>query len=181
MDFPAAASEHIELEIGGLDLWGTNSGRLWYIALMRLLFVADGRSPTALSWLRYWLENKHEVHLVSTYPCDQPPGVESFHVLPVAFGGLAGGRAPATPGGALSALRGLLLPLRYVLGPASLPLHQRQFRRLVESICPEIVHALRIPYEGMLGCVTPLGIPLLVSIWGNDITLHARRSPGWRH
>jgi hypothetical protein len=47
----------------------------------------------------------------------------------------------------------------------------------VESIQPEIVHALRIPYEGMLGCVTPPGIPFLVSIWGNDITLHARGSP----
>ena len=52
---------------------------LWYSAPMRLLFVADGRSPTALSWMRHWVESGHETHLVSTYPCDPPPGLASFH------------------------------------------------------------------------------------------------------
>ena len=39
------------------------------------------------------------------------------------------------------------------------------------------MHALRIPYEGMLAAVTPVHIPFLVSIWGNDLTLHARTAP----
>jgi glycosyltransferase involved in cell wall biosynthesis len=47
---------------------------------------------------------------------------------------------------------------------------------LVEEIHPDLVHALRIPFEGMLASVTPEGIPLVVSIWGNDLTLHARGS-----
>jgi glycosyltransferase involved in cell wall biosynthesis len=35
------------------------------------------------------------------------------------------------------------------------------------------VHALRIPYEGMLASRTPTGIPLVISTWGNDFTYHA--------
>lgn len=144
---------------------------------MRLLFVADGRSPTTHSWLRYWVENRHEVHLFSTYPCDMPPGLASFRVVPAAFGGMAGEGASARRRGIVSRLRALLRPLRYALGPLSLPPHQEQFRRLVDSLRPDLVHALRIPFEGMLACVTPPEIPFLVSIWGNDLTLHARGSP----
>jgi hypothetical protein len=66
--------------------------------------------------------------------------------------------------------------LRYFLGPLSLPFYQVRFRSLVADIQPDLVHALRIPFEGMLSVVTPLGIPLVVSTWGNDITLHARGS-----
>ena len=148
---------------------------------MRLLFVADGRSPTALSWLGYWIEAGHETHLVSTFPCDPPPGLASFHIIPAAFGGMAGGQG-RNPGGSaprrgwVGHFRGLLRPLRYVLGPLSLAPHQRRFLRLVDEIRPELVHALRIPFEGMLASVTPPGIPLVVSIWGNDLTLHARGS-----
>jgi len=148
---------------------------------MRLLFVADGRSPTALSWLRHWIETGHSTHLVSTYPCDPPPGLASFHILPVAFGGMARGQSNNSVGSTLTnrfvrSFRGFLLPLRYVLGPLSLPPHQMRFRNLVEEIQPDLVHALRIPFEGMLAAVTSTGIPLVISIWGNDLTLHASGS-----
>jgi hypothetical protein len=66
--------------------------------------------------------------------------------------------------------------VRYWLGPLSLPPYQRQFRRLAAGIAPDLVHALRIPFEGMLACTAPEAIPLVVSIWGNDLTLHARGS-----
>jgi hypothetical protein len=155
---------------------------LWYIACMRLLFVADGRSPTARSWLRHWTGRGHEVHLVSTFPCDPPPGLASFHVLPVAFNRMAGGGGTGTgsPRRTLVArLRGLLRPVRYILGPLSLPRYRRQFRRLAAEIAPDLIHALRIPFEGMLAAAPGLSAgeaPLIVSIWGNDITLHARGS-----
>ncbi len=148
---------------------------------MRLLFVADGRSPTALSWLRHWIETGHQTHLVSTFPCDPPPGLASFHILPVAFGGMAREQSNHTmgsthTGGFVGRIRRFLLPLRYTLGPLSLPPHQSRFRTLVEEIRPDLVHALRIPFEGMLATATPTGIPLVVSIWGNDLTLHAHGS-----
>ena len=149
--------------------------------LMNILFVADGRSPTALSWLRYWIETGHKVHLISTFPCDVPEGLVSFHELPVAFGRMAGEQVRNTSVAQsrlqkVSSLRGFLRRLRYYLGPLSLPFYRIRFRGLVAGIQPDIVHALRIPFEGMLSAATPPGIPLVISTWGNDITLHARGS-----
>jgi len=148
---------------------------------MRLLFVADGRSPTTLSWLRHWVESGHQTHLVSTYPCDPPPGLSSFHVLPVAFGGFARGStdkfgAPSFFGKLIGRFRTTMRNLRYLVGPLSLPLSEIRFRKLVEEIHPDLVHALRIPFEGMLAAVIPGDYPLVVSAWGNDFTLHAHGS-----
>lgn len=154
---------------------------MWYIEIMRLLFVADGRSPTALSWMRHWIETGHETHLVSTFPCDPPPNLASFQVLGVAFGGYARHRGNSFldtigPGGAVQRWSGILRRARYVLGPMSLTAYRKRFRRIVKEIRPDLVHALRIPFEGMLAEATPEGIPIVVSTWGNDLTLHASGS-----
>jgi len=147
---------------------------------MRLLFVADGRSPITLSWLRHWIERGDEVHLISTFPCDPPPGLASFHVLPVAFGALGGGQATSTSRapkqGLVGRFRSLLRPLRYYLGPVSLLAYRRRFRALVTALKPDLIHALRIPFEGMLAASAPADVFMIVSIWGNDLTLHAHGS-----
>ncbi len=149
---------------------------------MRLLFVADGRSPTALNWLKYWIESGHETHLVSTYPCAPVIGLSSLHIVPVAFG--RAGKRQAGPGESfqlkpwsVGSSRDYFRRLRYFLGPLTLPAHRKQFLRLVNEINPDLVHALRIPFEGMLAGSSPLRLPLVVSIWGNDLTLHASGSP----
>ncbi len=149
---------------------------------MRLLFVADGRSPITRSWLQAWIDGGDEVHLITTFPCERPAGLASFHLLPVAFGGMGGGQAGEVSdrqasGGWVRRFRGGLRPLRYLLGPLSLRRYQTRFLPLVTAIAPDLVHALRIPFEGMLAAATPAGVPLVVSIWGNDITLHAHGSP----
>lgn len=147
---------------------------------MRLLFVADGRSPITLSWLRHWTEDGDEVHLISTFPCDPPPGLASFHILPVAFGALGGGQAVSTSrtskGGLVGRFRGPLRPLRYYLGPVSLLPYLQRFRTLVTALKPDLIHALRIPFEGMLASSAPRESLLVVSTWGNDLTLHAHGS-----
>jgi len=58
---------------------------------------------------------------------------------------------------------------------------------LIERIQPELIHAMRIPYEGMIASMAIRRIsgrdgnlrkiPLLISVWGNDFTLHARSTP----
>jgi glycosyltransferase involved in cell wall biosynthesis len=40
---------------------------------------------------------------------------------------------------------------------------------------------MRIPYEGMLAADAYNGVPLLVSVWGNDFTLHASSTQLMRH
>ena len=144
---------------------------------MRILFVADGRSPIAINWISYFVEAGHEVLLASTYPCRPNLGLASMRVLPLPFSspGESGG------GGSWGARRWLgvgwrtrarqwLVPL--TLARVAQPLHE-----MIEHLKPDLVHAMRIPYEGMTAAAANLEIPLLVSVWGNDFTLHARSSP----
>ncbi len=66
--------------------------------------------------------------------------------------------------------------IRAFLTPLLMPGYQNKFLEYVRQINPDIVHALRIPFEGMLAAALPTQIPLIVSIWGNDLTLHAKTS-----
>ncbi len=145
---------------------------------MHILITADGRSPIAINWIRMVLDAGHMVTLVTTYPCQKIPGVEHIIPLHVAFGSLAGGGS--SPSSALRRLvrrfRPLFQAARNTFAPLGMERAGRQFSRLVEQVQPDIVHALRIPYEGILASHTPPGIPLVVNIWGNDFTLHANSS-----
>jgi len=153
---------------------------------MHILLVADGRSPTTQRWILGLQALQHRVSQVSTFPCQPLPGVEALHILPVAFSGLAGSQVGTTiqssqrPGGLRSSVRrfrSLFLAGRYWFGPFSIWTYRRTFRKLVGELQPDLVHSLRIPFEGMLASHTPPGIPLAVSVWGNDLTLHANGSP----
>jgi glycosyltransferase involved in cell wall biosynthesis len=147
---------------------------------MHILLVADGRSPNARRWIQGILALHHRVTLVSTYACQPLEGVEDLHVLPVAFARHAGSqvRTPAgpPPGQIKKQTRALLGQLRYLAGPLTLPFYARKLHTLAAQVKPDVVHALRIPFEGMLATAAQLPIPLAVSIWGNDLTLHAARS-----
>jgi glycosyltransferase involved in cell wall biosynthesis len=74
----------------------------------------------------------------------------------------------------------LVQGLRYRLGPLTLRRYAKPYLDFVDKIQPDLVHALRIPFEGMLGSVTPAGLPFLAATWGNDLTLHAQGSPAMR-
>ncbi len=153
---------------------------------MRILFVADGRSPIALRWLETVRALGHTVSLISTFACQRPAGVENFHILPTAFSGVisAPGGKTASPSTSrrrwISSLRTVFLQARYFLGPLTIPSAARPYQSLLHESQPDFVHALRIPYEGMLAAHTPPEFPLVISIWGNDLTLHAGRSPWMR-
>ena len=160
---------------------------------MKICFVADGRSVIAKNWIRWFIEQGHDVHLISTFPCDPAdPPVASLHVAPLDFsagvraaplGGSAGGLT--THGNPFFArLRGSLLwktlaKLRDLLNPFAVALQQRKVRWIIRQLQPDLVHAMRIPFEGILAARALEGepFPLLVSVWGNDFTLFAADSP----
>ncbi len=50
----------------------------------------------------------------------------------------------------------------------------RLVRTALDGFDPHILHAMRIPFEGILAAKLHLEMPLIVSIWGNDLTLYAR-------
>jgi glycosyltransferase involved in cell wall biosynthesis len=54
-------------------------------------------------------------------------------------------------------------------------------RAFAERIKPDIVHAMRIPFEGMLAADAYGIAPLVTSAWGNDFTLHAPSTALMRH
>ncbi|MBN2555538.1 MAG: glycosyltransferase family 4 protein [Anaerolineales bacterium] len=149
---------------------------------MKLLFVADGRSPIALNWITYFISRGDEVHLATTFSCKAVEGLASQTIIPVAFSS-ASGPATSAPGRAAGGARAIKLrsTIRHWVGPLTIPSAARQLTKLVEHIRPDLVHAMRIPYEGMLAAASDPGVPLLVSIWGNDFTLHAPASPLMQH
>jgi glycosyltransferase involved in cell wall biosynthesis len=154
---------------------------------MRLLFVADGRSPTAQNWIRYFAERaagqepaiRDQVYLASTFACSPDFPLDGLEITPVAF---SGAKRPAQrPGGASSRTLGLRAALRHFLGPLTIPRASQRLRGFIERVRPDLVHAMRIPYEGMLAADAYARAPLLVSVWGNDFTLHAPSTSMMRH
>ena len=150
---------------------------------MRLLFIADGRSPTARNWIQYWTARGDKVTLASTFPCEPIPHLAGLEIVPVAFSGRGarGADWQSAPRVRDARLINLRQTLRHWLGPLPLPRDAKRLRALVERIQPDLIHALRIPYEGMLAANAGLRVPLIVSVWGNDFTLHAPSTPLMRH
>jgi len=147
---------------------------------MRILFVADGRSPNAQNWIRHFAGQNDEVYLASTFQCTADFPLKGLEITPVAFSGTK--KAPTAPRAASSwPLRdgsaqaiNLRAFIRHYLGPLTISRVSKRLRGFIERIKPDLVHAMRIPYEGMLAAdAYNNGTPLLVSVWGNDFTLHA--------
>jgi glycosyltransferase involved in cell wall biosynthesis len=155
---------------------------------MKILFVADGRSPIFLNWVDYFIRSGAEVHLASTFPCSPIPGMSSLDVITVAMSGLYA--QSEVRGGSGGRFLRRILPvqlrtrIRQILAPASFPRAVRSLVALIQRINPDLVHAMRIPFEGIIASqaierLRSCGInppPLLISVWGNDFTLHARAS-----
>jgi glycosyltransferase involved in cell wall biosynthesis len=152
---------------------------------MKILFIADGRSPIALNWIKYWATRDHEVFLVSTYPATPNLTLSRVDFISVAFSQTKStpqttSRQKKSPLWGAATLK-LRMGIRHWLGPLTIPEAALQLNELISEIQPDLVHAMRIPYEGMLaGMAKKLNKdfpPLIISIWGNDFTLHAPSTP----
>lgn len=139
--------------------------------VMRLLFVADGRSPIAQNWIRYFAHRGDEAHLASTFACALDFPLNGLEIIPVAFSGLK--KAAQRPGTAPARTVGLRTAIRQWFGPLTIRRSAQRLREFIENVKPDVVHAMRIPYEGMMAADAYSGTPLIVSTWGNDFTLHA--------
>jgi glycosyltransferase involved in cell wall biosynthesis len=147
---------------------------------MKLAYLADARSPIAINWIRWVVEHGHEVHWISSRPAEPPfPGLASFRVLPI---------FPELPSGVkISRKNRWLHPaatiLRHWWMPFRVSARAMELNRLMRDIRPDLLHAMRIPQEGMVAAeakrlIGPVrSTPLLVSVWGDDFTYHARSSP----
>ena len=146
---------------------------------MRLLFVADARSPIAMNWIRHFVARGDDVYIASTFPCNLDVSIKGFETIPVAFSSVK--KASQRPSSASSRTLGLRTKFRQFFGPLTVRRAAQRLRGFIEQVKPDLVHAMRIPYEGMLAADAYTSAPLLISIWGNDFTLHAPSTPLMSH
>ena len=156
-------------------------GNFWYSGLMRLLFVADGRSPIAQNWIEYFVERGDEVYLASPFTCSVSFPLAGLEITPVAFSNRTNTKKTSGKTSYLGLRLNHLAVIRHSLGPLTISRASQKLRAFIEHVKPDLVHAMRIPYEGMLAADAYTGVPLLVSVWGNDFTLHAPANSLMRH
>ncbi len=156
---------------------------------MKILFVADGRSPISKSWIRYFAERGDDVYLASTFACEVDFPIKQLEFTPVAFSAVK--KQTSTPGSGSSRSLSLRTLIRQWVGPLTIARSAQKLRAFIQEVQPDIIHALRMPYEGMLTASALTGgfdtsgknarstqpPRFLVSIWGNDFTLHAPSTP----
>jgi glycosyltransferase involved in cell wall biosynthesis len=143
---------------------------------VRLAFVADGGSPITRSWIEHFIAAGDEVHLVTTRACAALPGLASIEIVPLwRRVGTTGAGAGRTRGGLAA-----LTALRHWVGPWAARRRAPRLRDLLRQLQPDLVHALRVPLEGMLTAAARPQAPLVLSTWGNDLTLHAPATPVMR-
>ncbi|MBM3182177.1 MAG: glycosyltransferase family 4 protein [Chloroflexi bacterium] len=161
---------------------------------MRLLFVTDARSPISQNWIRFFAECERgdEIYIASTFECEMDFTVKRLEFTPVAFS--AAKKQTSRPGSASARTLGLRTLFRQWFGPLTIPRSAKKLRAFIREVQPDIVHAMRVPYEGMLTAralsgdlgtwrrgATTRPPKFIVSTWGNDFTLHAPSTPLMRY
>src|SRR6266581_882017 len=140
---------------------------------MRICFIADARSPIARGWIELF-RDRHELVVLSTFPMDSAwEGVRVVDLQWMNWMFRPGARNQVEK-------TKWVYPMRFLKDVVLLPMKSRamakQVRRIVAEWKPDVVHALRIPAEGQIAALAQVH-PLVISVWGNDFTLHARKSP----
>jgi glycosyltransferase involved in cell wall biosynthesis len=146
---------------------------------MKLLFVVDARSPIALNWIRHFIERGDEIYIASTFACSVDFPIKRLEIIPVAFSSVK--KSSQRPSSASSRTLSLRTVIRQWFGPLTIRRAAGRLRTFIEEVKPNLIHAMRIPYEGMISADAYTGAPLIVSVWGNDFTLHAPSTPLMSH
>ena len=157
---------------------------------MHICYVADARSPIAKNWISYFVTRGHQVTVISSYPCslDEIPGAQIIE-FPFALSSLSGkihannGARPVTifRSKLLAQFRGGKLlaashRVRAWIAPFDVRRKTSSLSTLIHDLKPDLVHAMRLPFEGFIAAKAVRSVPLLLSVWGNDFTLFASES-----
>ena len=151
-----------------------DDSRLSLLHPLRLLLVADAYSPTVWGWVN---AVRSAGVMVIGPDGEEWPKYPVMRSMDRGFGARLYRRlrsfSKVTPR-RLVATRKLLR----LVGPSLAWIKGRRLRRFMNEIQPDLIHALRIPYEGIIAAAAcPPNVPLAVSIWGNDLTMQASANP----
>ncbi|MGH2627523.1 MAG: hypothetical protein ACRDHY_12840, partial [Anaerolineales bacterium] len=113
---------------------------------MRIVYVADARSPIARSWIHPFVQAGHEVHVVSTFHAPEVPGAASLEIVPVGFSGLVRGSGvggahgagrPTLPWLSGAGSMALRASVRHWLGPVTIGPAAVRLRRILVRRRPD--------------------------------------------
>lgn len=123
---------------------------------MTLLYVGNLGSVHVRRWLRFFVDQGHEVHLL-TPPADGIPAPDvHVHVW--------------------RSIRTRLGPLDYAVNTALLAPRVLRFRALARQIQPDLVHAHYLNDAALIAALAGAR-PLVVTAWGSDVLINPRESP----
>ena len=169
----------------------------------RILYVADIRSPLSRNWISLAVSCGYEAVCFSTKRCVDGETIpvptswapHPFTSLQASLHQLKGRENSEADGGsirtmsppAVRQIASYIVHLRSSRGgrPSwhealevwAARANSKRLQQLINSFQPDIVHSLRIPFEGITAMhAVPPQCTLVTSIWGNDLTLHANRS-----
>src|SRR5512146_1913974 len=115
---------------------------------MKLLYVVDARSPIAVNWIRHFAECGDEIHIASTFQAALDFPIKSLEITPVAFSSVK--KSSQRPGTASARTLSLRTAIRHWFGPLTVRRAAQRLRSYIERVQPDVIHAMRAPYEGML-------------------------------
>lgn len=158
---------------------------------MKILFLADVRSPTARQWIEYFIQKGHEIHCASFYLTETKLAFTTFRYIPIALSSLTSKKPVSnSKQGDVKQKQGyihkiaspkLINYLRHRLVPLTLTKAAEEIKGYINSVKPDLIHAMRIPYEGMVLSKINADMPKIASVWGNDFSLHAPSTRTMRH
>jgi glycosyltransferase involved in cell wall biosynthesis len=165
---------------------------------MRVLLVADMRDPHAINWASGLLDVGIDPVIVSSRRLlarersSIPPAVAA-HIVHEPDDPISAARSVLTQSRlTLKLMRRLnrgapsttssTAPHPEGSGWLELPLElsiarrlSRRIERIAGETAPDLLHALRVPFEGIAAAGATTGLPLAVSLWGSDLS---RQAPG---
>ena len=151
----------------------------------RVLLYADFRLSHSLEWLRGLRASGINVCAASSEMLSLRSS--DIHQTPDPITRL---RHRLTKSGANTAIRNRVNPAseaaarwdklqitETILTPLKFPSHKRMLTGLAAEFKPDVLHALRIPYEGLVASHASIKAPLVVSSWGQDFRRQAKHDP----
>ena len=120
---------------------------------MKICYLADAKSIHTQRWVKYFADNGHEVHLISSGAFEgNDLGNVIFHQL-----------------------KRVNPQKRIVSVPINLFFDLIQVRKFLKEICPDILHAHYVADYGIIGALTGFH-PFVITAWGSDILIEPNKS-----
>lgn len=149
---------------------------------LKVLLYADFRSPHARGWAAGLERAGIEVIKVSSeFGGGDPAIVEPTDILAKWRQSIANGRQGSAP---RPDVRAKLDPgkdpaewIHTILALVRFPQRLIALRKLCRQHRPDLVHALRLPYEGVTALSSGLDVPVILSTWGQDFVPQVESSP----